>query len=431
MNSEIEKLIERKVESANLDYKEGFIWNKDNKYLQRELIKDIMGMANTRDGGTIILGVKDNSFDLIGVNQEVYKSFDQTDVAQMLHSYSKPKARIEVKKPKIHGKDVVVINVTEFEDAPIICTKALTSANPRELILRKGAVYIRTSAAVTEEISSEEDMRDLLGRAMHKRSDDLLRHIEKILKGKPLVPTQETENLYQKEIQEADKYFTSVLQKGFLNNPRWELIVYPSNYETERIKNLPEVEGMLRKDQVELRGWPFPHIPRDIRSAAFNSGFQAFVDSPDIRETFRFYQSGLFIFKRALWEHQRQTQGQFDKKCLSFISAIYSLTEFSLFISRVYEDLDNVESLHLGITLTGCKQRQLVSFEGLVHLSDWYVSQDDVITWERDIQLIELRASYKDIAREIAMRIFHVFNWNDVSENMVAGWQDKLLSRNL
>ena len=122
---------------------------------------------------------------------------------------------------------------------------------------------------------------------------------------------------------------------------------------------------------------------------------------------------------------------QFDKKCLSFISAIYSLTEFLLFISRAYEDLDNVESLHLGITLTGCKQRQLASFEGLVHLPDWYVSQDDVITWERDIQLIELRASYKDIACEIAMRIFHVFNWNDVSENMVAGWQDKLLSRNL
>ena len=50
MASEIEELITRKIESANLDYKEGFIWEKQNRDLQLELIKDIMAMANTRDG---------------------------------------------------------------------------------------------------------------------------------------------------------------------------------------------------------------------------------------------------------------------------------------------------------------------------------------------------------------------------------------------
>lgn len=431
MSSEIEKLIERKAESANLDYKGGFKWHKENRDLQFELIRDLMGMANTRDGGTIILGVEDGSYELKGVNKEIRDSLDQTDIAQMLHRYGSPKARIDVKKATISYKHVVVINVAEFEDVPIISADSISKNKSKDLILRKGAIYIRTSAATTEEISSEQDMRDLIGRAMLKRSDELLGNIEKIIKGKPLIPTPETEDLYNIEIRDADKYFTSVLQKGFLNNPRWELIVYPSNYEPERIKNLPDIEGLLRKYQVDLRGWPFPNIHTNVNSTIFNAGFQGFFDGKDIREGFRFYQSELFIFKRTLWEHQRQMQGVFDKKCLSFPSAIHSLTEFILFISRAYENIVNIESLHLAVTLNGCAMRHLASFDGNIPLHDWYVSQEDVISWKKDIQLIELRASYKDIARQIIKHIFHVFNWNDVSDNMIEHHQNKLLNRRL
>lgn len=429
MNSEIEKLIERKAESANLDYKGGFKWHKENRDLQFELLRDIMAMANTRDGGTIIFGVEDGSFELKGVSEAIRDSLDQTDIAQRLHCYGSPKAKIDVQKAIISSKHVVVVSVAEFEDVPIICTDSIKRNQSKDLILRKGAIYIRTSAATTEEISSEQDMRDLIGRAMTKRADELVRNIEIVIKGKPIIPTKETENLYQKEIHESDKWLTSVLQKGFLNNPRWELIVYPSNYEPERIKKLLEVENIVRECQVELRGWPFPYVSRDGGSSIFNSGFNGFVDAPDIREGFRFYQSGLFIFKRTLWEHQRQLQGQFDKKCLSFISAVESLTEFLLFISRIYETLDNIKSLHLVVNLIGCSQRQLASFDGRVPFHDWYVSQDDVITWEKDIQMIELHATHKEIARLISMHIFHVFNWRDVREDVIRDWQDRLLNR--
>ena len=49
--------IRRRTETANVDYKAGFEWSKANKDQQFELIKDMIGMANTRDGGMIILGV--------------------------------------------------------------------------------------------------------------------------------------------------------------------------------------------------------------------------------------------------------------------------------------------------------------------------------------------------------------------------------------
>ena len=59
VNTLIADLINKKIETANLDYKEGFEWTKENRDKRLELIKDILAMANTRDGGTIILGVKD------------------------------------------------------------------------------------------------------------------------------------------------------------------------------------------------------------------------------------------------------------------------------------------------------------------------------------------------------------------------------------
>lgn len=76
MSTLIADLINKKFETANLDYKEGFEWTKENRDKRFELIKDILAMANTRDGGTIILGVKDDTCELVGVSKEIWDSFD-------------------------------------------------------------------------------------------------------------------------------------------------------------------------------------------------------------------------------------------------------------------------------------------------------------------------------------------------------------------
>ena len=68
----ITELIDKQIETANIDYKEGFEWTKESRDKRFELIKDILGMANTRDGGTIILGVKDDTRELVGVSRAIW-----------------------------------------------------------------------------------------------------------------------------------------------------------------------------------------------------------------------------------------------------------------------------------------------------------------------------------------------------------------------
>jgi hypothetical protein len=331
----------------------------------------------------------------------------------------------------VNGKLVVAIMVTEFEDVPIICADTISEIhNGNRLILRKSAVYTRTSAATTEEISTDQEMRELLSRAMLKRGDELLRSVERLIKGKPFSATEESINLYDVEIRQAEDWFKDVLQKGFQTSPRWEVIAHPSQYLPERIANLPDLEQFIKDSQVNLRGWPFPYLGNQEDQSAFNTGFQGHVDSPDIREAFRFYRSGLFVFKRALWEDLKNHKTDKGKRTLSFINAIYNVTEWLLFFARLHEHMQTADSVRLQVRLVGCKNRQLASFDARVHLhSEWYESQEDIIAFQRDYTVEELRASPKEIAVIIVKHVFHVFNVKHIPDEQITNWQTKLLTR--
>lgn len=429
LQSEIEALVHRKSETAHLDYKAGFEWKKEYKDHQLGLLRDMMGMANAQDGGTIVVGVNDETYDLIGISPDILASFDQTDIGQMLYSYSDPKLTFELQKTRVDGKDVIAIRVYGFNDVPIVCTDTVFGRDPTKPILRRSALYIRTSAAQTEEVSSAHDMRELMGRGLQKRGDEVLRSIQNLIKGSPLVPTEETINRYQEELAQANKWFREVLQEGFLNSARWDLISYPMPYVADRVPSLPALENILRTSQASLRVAPFPYTFHDSVSGMFNSGYQSFADKPNVRVGYRLYKSGIFVLKHALWEDLSGAKTEEGKPALSFISAVYLLTEFFMFASRLYREM-LVEDIHIVVRLVGAKDRALRSFEGRVPLNPWYISQEDDILVEKDLKLPVLRINYLDIARNIAQQIFHVFNWTDVSDQMLAQWQNKILPPN-
>jgi len=67
----------------------------------------------------------------------------------------------------------------------------------------------------------------------------------------------------------------------------------------------------------------------------------------------------------------------------------------------------------------------------LVHIWGDHISRENVITLQEDMQVVTVRASYKEIANRLARQLFAIFNWDDASENMIDGWQMKLLERKL
>ncbi len=430
-DEDIKTLLALRSESPNLDYKKGFIWNdKDKRDERLEIVKDILSVSNTKDGGKIIFGVEDASFKFEGLLREEFESFGPTDLANLLHEYSDPKIEFQLFKKEIDGKLIVVIDIPEFSDVPIFCKKdAHSQRNPSKQILKKGEIYIRTPRCSSEAVSSAQEMRELLGRALTKKGDELLRNIERLIRGKPREVVESDKDFYMKEIEQGRGFLGEHLQSSMAENGYWELIAYPVDYDGDRIADLMTVGKCVSDSQVVLRGWYFPHIDRDNLSN-FGKGKQSFTIWERFIEGWRFYQSGLFIWRRAFWE---DVEGRKDngKPILSFINAIYSITEFLLFLKRLYADSLQVPDIYLSIGLNRCNERKLVALDALVAFWGSDISREDVICVEEVLKVVDLQAEYKEIAAKYIKRVFQIFNWEDVSDEVIDGWQRKLLERKI
>src|SRR2546423_1606986 len=153
-DDEIRTFIKTGIETPNLDYKVTAVWNRIHNGDRLEITKDILAMANTRDGGRIVIGVDDKTKEYVGLSDEAYDSFEITKVNQFIHSYADPVFTCNViKKNNLDGKKIVIIDVPEFQEAPIICKD--NGHDPQNnLILMKGGLYIRTAKCTSELVSS-------------------------------------------------------------------------------------------------------------------------------------------------------------------------------------------------------------------------------------------------------------------------------------
>lgn len=430
-DDEIRRLILLKSEGPNLDYKAGFTWSKDNRDKKYELIRDLIALANTKDGGRVIFGVRDEDLELVGVSAEIFESIDPTDVVSMLHDNGAPKARCTVFKRDIDGRKVIVFDVGEFDETPIICTKGISSLDgTKRVILRQGAIYIRTGAGSTEEISAPDDMRSLIARAVARKADELLKSFSDILTGRPVHLGESAAASYEPEVAAAETFLHSKLGPD-LTTGHFEVIAYPTVYNAKRIGTIPEVAEAVRQSEVRLRGWNFPHTDKQ-NAGPFANGFQSATISHLFGryvEGYRVYQSGLLLWKRAFWEDAEDKKSKDGRPLLSFVSAIYSFTEYLLFLSRFYERIAPEATLRFAITLRGCDGRELASFEPLVAFWEGHIAHEDVIRQEREVQLAELRASHLTIATEMVKHVLHVFDWMDVSDASIGSWQQKLIKR--
>lgn len=421
VNEIFEQLLLQKTETKNLDYKQSFNWQTATKPEKCKLVKDIIAMANTQDGGNILFGVEDNTFNLVGLSEEDYLSFDTTDVNNFLHSYTDPKHSCNVSKPQYNGKDFVIISVPEFDEDPIICKKDANDEDNR-LILQEGSIYIRTESAQSTDKISTTEMRELLGRAITKKGDELLASIERLIKGKPTVVSNDSQAKYDKEIEESKGFFDEKLGKHLTANTHWEVISYPIDYKEQRINNPKQIRTTINQSQVRLRGWYFPHFDKDPQEHSyFNKGDQNFASStfPKLKlESYRAYTSGLFIFKGLMSEDKNYDNG------LSFLSIIYSTTEFILFIKRYYEGIELDETdIYIQISLNNIKDKKLIMDD----LEDDYISQNNLSKLPATVNLVNLKASYFDIACKFIKHTFLMFNYDNISDSKIEIYQRKLL----
>jgi predicted HTH transcriptional regulator len=123
---------------------------KDAHYRAR-VVRAVLGMANRRDGGLVVLGVNDGDPpSSTGLTHDLVAEWTKyDDVADQIDRYADPGVEFSVESVPCGTKSFVAIQVHEFLDQPVICQKAY-QPDGGQLVLRRGAVYIRSSTGKIE-----------------------------------------------------------------------------------------------------------------------------------------------------------------------------------------------------------------------------------------------------------------------------------------
>jgi predicted HTH transcriptional regulator len=144
--------------------------NRTNSAFLVGVIRAVLGMANRRDGGLVVIGVEADSLNPVGFDDnEVQPWLNYDELAAGVNEYASPNAQFDLEAIAFQGRKFPIIRVHEFGDIPILCAKDYHGRGKGSPTLRRGACYVRARhKPETSEIPSEEEMRELLELAIDK-----------------------------------------------------------------------------------------------------------------------------------------------------------------------------------------------------------------------------------------------------------------------
>lgn len=138
-----------------------------DKAFRAKVIRASLAMANRRDGGYAVIGIDDKDPAAGGpglTTQQITQWTNYDDLATWFGEYADPAFTFEVaaRQPR-QGVDVVVIQVHEFDDIPVLCKRDYGT------ILSRGALYTRSHARPeTSDAYHHSELRELLDLAIEK-----------------------------------------------------------------------------------------------------------------------------------------------------------------------------------------------------------------------------------------------------------------------
>jgi hypothetical protein len=439
---DLETQILNRSEYGHVEFKQSFKWDEKDKdktpisrQLKHRIIKTILCFANRRDGGRIIIGV-DESNHTIGMNDADFESFDATAINELLEKFADPPHTVKVSKPILTGvvdsslqeKKIVVIDVLEFDNVPIVCKKDYGSP-PEKNILVEGMLYYRSDKANVENKVDPIALREVLNRATIKNGEKLLSQIVDLL--------QEQGYLMRNNIAKVnpmDDYYKPFLEEAQSRviedaNGFWKITTKPKEYKQERVNNDLLYE-IIQRSQVSLRGWYFPHVS-STHIQYLQDGVGSYVNSPRHQESFSAYTNGLFTFHRVFWEDlENSSYKQMEVKAFDFKNVIWSITEFFIFFKRFYEDIAPGEEIEIQISANNIKGRQIGTTDFSLNIGDdWFSKHQNQFAYSKTIQTTVLSISHIDIANECIRKLFRIFGWPDANPEVIKSWQIQLIEK--
>lgn len=177
---------------------------RGDKTLFHQVARAVLGMANRRDGGRVVLGIREDrpgELEYIGLTAAEAATWRPDDLAAALAPIADPYVAVNVEEHHYEEKLYLLLQVQEFEEVPVICRRhfppSLTAG--QSPILRAAAIYVRTRRKPeTSELPSQTEMRELIELATEKRIRSLFGTLGRA--GLEVASQPRAEDRYQAEL---------------------------------------------------------------------------------------------------------------------------------------------------------------------------------------------------------------------------------------
>lgn len=418
----------RRQEDRNFDFKAAMDFSGD---FRAGLTIDIAAMANTAGGGTLVIGVPkvNGLWAPTGLNGDQLATYDTTRMVQFIKNVLDPLPHFEIETVEFEGKALIVLSIVEFEDVPIVVKKTIQCG--QNLFARDGDLLIRSVAAESRAIQSADELRQLLGRALSRKSENLLADIRAVVTGAGPRHLEETpQDLFEKQLSSWPQEVAAFDQEH-MAHARWEVKVLPLPAREALEPHLAQMT--LRDAKVAYRGWDFPHIPMNQAPLFGMTHLDLRTASQEFHEFSLFSYQGAFGFESVIWTELLPKSKAFPHplppaRILDATGILWSLTEFFRFALNLAERL-SADGIWISVALKGVKDRSIGSFDpGRMWWGDRQ-SRTSEIPLEGYFTVADLKSSWKDRTREWARKIFTVFQWPDANDSDLQKDQERLLER--
>lgn len=145
-----------------------------------EVVRAVLGMSNSRDGGSVVIGIDDN-LAATGLSDAQMATWGEEDLQQQLDQFADPYVVVRVQpiEPTSgphDGKKFVLLQVAPFDTVPVICRKDVIQNGNHKV--RKGALYVRPHhMPSTIQVSDHAQMRELIDLATEREVQRILRAV--------------------------------------------------------------------------------------------------------------------------------------------------------------------------------------------------------------------------------------------------------------
>lgn len=189
------ELIHYGREERNLEYKSSLDWSKDET--KSKVIKASLAFANIRDGGTLILGVREvekDKFAAEGMTENDFASFTQDNVQDAVNRFADPYINLKVHRLESEKKKFILIQIQQFDLLPVVCKKDGKDG------LVEGQLYTRPQKKnESSVVKSQTEMREILDIAIDNGIKNFYQRLGRT--GLQATPTEDVnKNQFQAEL---------------------------------------------------------------------------------------------------------------------------------------------------------------------------------------------------------------------------------------